>query len=95
MARILRTLVKKSAKSKAKKKASRKAAKRTGGQRMRASIRRAPVRWRIPPSKRRQYESIFLDQFGKKPKGVTSWTTLAERYPERFRDYVTQAEAEE
>jgi hypothetical protein len=88
IAKVARALLKKKAAKKA-------AKKRPGGTRLKASLRRAPVRWRIPPSRRRAYEQIFEDQFGPKPSGVPSWSTLAERYPERFRDYVADAEGDD
>lgn len=74
------------------KKAAKKAVKKYETRRLSQSLRRAPVRWKIPPGKRRLYESIFEDNFGPKPRGVASWNSLAERYPERFRDYVNDAE---
>jgi len=82
---------KKKSKAKAKptragKRAKRGAAKRKQNKLAR-SVKRAPVRWKIPRNKRESIEAIFRDQFGAAPRG-TSWSLLAERYPERFRDYL-------
>jgi hypothetical protein len=58
--------------------------------RERESIRKLPVRWNIPKSARRRVEQVFVEQFGKHPKGTT-WTSLAMRYPERFQEYFEAA----
>jgi hypothetical protein len=97
--RILRAAAKKAAAAKAKKKAlaKAKAAKRRGARpsdRLSKSVRKAPIRWRIPANLRRRYDSFFTDIFGKSPRGTT-WSALAERYPERFRDYIDQMTEEE
>ncbi len=60
---------------------------------LRPSLARLPRRWKIPKGVRRQAESVFRDLFGPSPRGTT-WAQLAERYPERFRDYLDQAQEE-
>jgi len=72
--------------TRASKRAKRGAAKRKQNKLAR-SVKRAPVRWKIPKGQRDTIESIFRDQFGAAPRGTT-WSLLAERYPERFRDYL-------
>lgn len=62
--------------------------------RERPSIERLPVRWNIPKKHRRKVEQIFVEQFGKHPKGTT-WTSLAMRYPERFQEYFESAMSDE
>ena len=69
-------------------------AKKKASNKLANSLRRAPVRWRIPPSKRGLYEAAFNDLFGAPPRGAKSWSSIAERYPERFREYAEAAEAD-
>lgn len=74
---------------------AKKLVKRASGEKaFRSSLRRVKVRWRIPGRIRDQVEELFTDLFGKSPRGTT-WSALAERYPERFKDYVDQAEEQE
>lgn len=62
---------------------------------LRSSLRRVKKRWNIPGRIREKVEGVFEDLFGPSPRGTT-WAALAERYPERFRDYIDQAnEAQE
>jgi hypothetical protein len=72
-------------------KARRKLAKASGQGTLRASLRKVKKRWNIPGRMRDQVEELFRDLFGGSPRGTT-WSALAERYPERFKDYVDQAQ---
>lgn len=62
--------------------------------RVRQSVAKLPRRMKIPKGLRRQAEELFRDLFGPSPRGTT-WSALAERYPERFRDYLDQAQEDE
>lgn len=66
-------------------------AKATGQKAFRDSLRKVRIKWRIPKGIRDDVEAVFRDLFGKSPRGTT-WSALAERYPERFRDYVDRAQ---
>lgn len=65
----------------------------TGKTQLRASLRKVKKRWNIPGRIRDQVEEIFIDLFGQSPRG-TSWSALAERYPERFKEYIDEAQAQ-
>lgn len=65
----------------------------SGSKKLRSSLRRVKKRWHIPNRIRDRVEEVFEDLFGKSPRGTT-WSALAERYPERFKEYVDQAEEE-
>lgn len=65
----------------------------SGEKRLRSSLRKIKKRWHIPNRIRDRVEETFTDLFGKSPRGTT-WSALAERYPERFKEYIDQAEEE-
>lgn len=69
-------------------------AKATGQKAFRDSLRKVRIKWRIPKGIRDDVEAVFRDLFGKSPRGTT-WSALAERYPERFRDYVDRAQEDQ
>lgn len=62
-----------------------------GRAKVRPSLLNKAVKFVIPKGQRRATESYLRELFGSAPRGAT-WVHLAERYPERFADYVEDAE---
>lgn len=91
MTAVIRAAARLAKRGNMKRAATKKLKRMSGEAKLRSSLRKIKKRWNIPDRIRDRVETVFNDLFGKSPRGTT-WSALAERYPERFQDYINQAE---